>query len=96
LFLASFSISANAMRLAIKPKSERGEPDGTTGFNLRCDQDPKPIELAALREEVQRKQVQCRCDLSNAELDRKLKKKGLESRCGDSPIPDFQAGPVRG
>ena len=88
--------SANELRLAIKLKSQRGEPASASGPTLSFDKEPTPEEEAALREEEQRKQAQRRRELEDAELERKLKEKGLDSRFGNSQFRDSQASAQRG
>ena len=88
--------SANELRLAIKLKSQRGEPASASGPTLSFDKEPTPEEVAALREEEQRKQAQRRRELEDAELERKLKEKGLDSRFGNSQFRDSQASAQRG
>ena len=88
--------SANELRLAIKLKSQRGEPASASGPTLSFDKEPTPEEVATLREEEQRKQAQRRRELEDAELERKLKEKGLDSRFGNSQFRDSQASAQRG
>ncbi len=74
--------SANELRLAIKLKSKRGEPPGVDGPTLSFDKEPTPEELAAIREEEARKQAQRKREMEDAELERKMKEKGIDSRFG--------------
>jgi twitching motility protein PilU len=76
--------SANELRLAIKLKSKRGEPEGASGPSLSFDKAPTPEELEALRAEEQVKQAQRRRELENQELEKKMKERGLDSRFRDS------------
>lgn len=76
--------SANELRLAIKLKSRRGEPEGASGPALSFDKAPTPEELQALRDEEQLKQAQRRRELENQELEKKMKERGLDSRFRDS------------
>jgi twitching motility protein PilU len=78
--------SANELRLAIKLKSQRGEPPGTDGPALSFDKEPTPEELEAMRQEEQRKQAERKRQLENEELERKLKERGIDSRFSDSKI----------
>ncbi|ANQ85740.1 twitching motility protein [Azoarcus olearius] len=48
--------SVNELRLAIKLKSQRGEPGTASGMELSFDQAPTPEELEAMREEEQKNQ----------------------------------------
>ncbi len=76
--------SANELRLAIKLKSKRGEPEGASGPSLSFDKAPTPEELEALRAEEQLKQAQRRRELENQELEKKMKERGIDSRFRDS------------
>lgn len=78
--------SANELRLAIKLKSKRGEPAGASGPTLSFDKEPTAEELQALREEEQRKQAARRRELEDAELEKKMKERGLDSRFRDSQM----------
>jgi len=78
--------SANELRLAIKLKSKRGEPAGASGPTLSFDKEPTPAELEAMREEEAQRQAKRKRELEDAELERKLKEKGLDSRFRDSQI----------
>ena len=72
--------SANELRLAIKLKSERGEPPAATGSELSFDKGQTPEEVEALRQEEMRKQAARKRELEDQELERKMKEKGLDSR----------------
>jgi twitching motility protein PilU len=74
--------SANELRLAIKLKSNRGEPPGAQGPSLSFDKEPTAEELQAIREEEQRKQQQRKRELEDEELERRMKEKGIDSRFG--------------
>jgi twitching motility protein PilU len=67
--------SANELRLALKLKSQRGEPAGAEGPALTYDRDPTPEEIEALREEELRKQQQRRRELEELELQRRMKER---------------------
>ena len=72
--------SANELRLAMKLKSKRGEPETASGPALSFDKEPTAEELAALREAERVKQAQRKRELEDQELERKLKEKGNDSR----------------
>jgi twitching motility protein PilU len=72
--------SANELRLAIKLKSRRGEPETASGPSLSFEKGPTAEELAAQREAELQKQQQRRRELEDQELERKMKEKGLDSR----------------
>jgi twitching motility protein PilU len=48
--------SANELRLNIKLKSQRGEPESASGLSLSLHQEPTPEEVEAIRQEELRKQ----------------------------------------
>jgi twitching motility protein PilU len=62
------SDSANELRLAIKLKSKRGEPEVAQGLNLSYDRDPTPEEVETLRREELARQAIKRRELEEAEL----------------------------
>jgi twitching motility protein PilU len=62
------SDSANELRLAIKLKSKRGEPEVAQGLNLSYDRDPTPEEVETLRREELARQAVKRRELEEAEL----------------------------
>ncbi|MBK7003596.1 MAG: PilT/PilU family type 4a pilus ATPase [Rhodoferax sp.] len=72
--------SANELRLALKLKSQRGEPESATGLSLSFDKGPTPEELKAAREAEMEAQKQRKRELEDQELQKKLKEKGLDSR----------------
>ena len=72
--------SANELRLAMKLKSKRGEPESAAGPSLSFDKEPTAEELAALREAERVKQAQRKRELEDQELEKKLKEKGIDSR----------------
>ena len=72
--------SSNELRLAIKLKSQRGEPTSASGPSLSFEKEASPEELAALRHAEMEKQQQRRRELEDQELERKMKEKGLDSR----------------
>jgi len=74
--------SANELRLAIKLKSNRGEPPGAEGPSLSFDKEPTADELQAIRDEELRKQQQRKRELEDQELERRMKEKGMDSRFG--------------
>ncbi len=74
--------SSNELRLAIKLKSQRGEPAAASGPSLSFEKEASPEELAALRHAEMEKQHQRRRELEDQELQRKMKEKGLDSRFG--------------
>ena len=69
--------SANELRLAMKLKSNRGEPAGVSGPVLSFDKDPTPEEVEAIRESERVKQAQRKRELEDQELAKKLKAKGI-------------------
>ena len=71
--------SANELRLNMKLKSQRGEPESVSGgLTLTIDQGPTPEEVEALRAEEMAKQQQRRRELEDQELARlrQLKESG--------------------
>jgi twitching motility protein PilU len=62
--------SANELRLAIKLKSQRGEPAATEGMSLSLHEEPSGEELEAMRQEELRKQDERRRELEEQELTR--------------------------
>jgi twitching motility protein PilU len=64
--------SANELRLAIKLKSQRGEPAAAAGMSLTLDAAPTPEEVEALRKEELRKQQEKR---EQIELERMQREK---------------------
>jgi twitching motility protein PilU len=71
--------SANELRLNMKLKSQRGEPESVSGgLTLTIDQGPTPEEVEALRAEEMAKQHQRRRELEDQELARlrQLKENG--------------------
>jgi len=72
--------SANELRLAMKLKSQRGEPTSAGGPTLTFDKEPTPEELEAMREAERVKQAQRKRELEDQELEKKLKEKGVDSR----------------
>jgi twitching motility protein PilU len=74
------SDSANELRLAIKLKSQRGEPAAAQGLNLSYDKDPSPEEVEELRRQEMEKQAARRRELEEKELaalrEAKLKTQG--------------------
>lgn len=69
--------SANELRLNMKLKSKRGEPEQSTfgGLSLSIDQEPTPEEVEALRHEEMLKQQQRRRELEDEELARLRERK---------------------
>lgn len=74
--------SANELRLAMKLKSKRGEPETASGPTLSFDKEPTAEELEALREAERVKQQQRKRELEDQELERRMKEKGVDSRFG--------------
>ena len=72
--------SANELRLALKLKSRRGEPESVAGPSLSFDKEPSPDELKAMRDAEMEAQRQRKRELEDQELQKKLKEKGLDSR----------------
>ncbi len=72
--------SANELRLAMKLKSQRGEPATAGGPTLTFDKEPTPEETAALREAEKQKQQQRKRELEDQELEKRMKEKGVDSR----------------
>ena len=64
--------SANELRLNMKLKSKRGEPESALadGPTLSFDKDPTPEELEALRQAEMEKQKQKKRELEDAELEK--------------------------
>jgi len=60
--------SANELRLNIKLKSQRGEPEMAAGLSLSMDDAPSPEQVEAIRREELRKQQQKREELELAQL----------------------------
>jgi twitching motility protein PilU len=60
--------SANELRLNIKLKSERGEPETAAGLSLSLHDAPTPEEVEAIRKEELRKQQEKREELELARL----------------------------
>lgn len=60
--------SANELRLAIKLKSQRGEPSAAAGMSLTLDHAPSPEEVEAMRREELRRQQEKREELELARL----------------------------
>jgi len=85
--------SANELRLNIKLKSSRGEPASTSGPTLSFDKEPTAEEVATKREEEMRKQAQRIRELEDAELERKMKERGLEGRFRDNQLSSI-LGPL--
>jgi twitching motility protein PilU len=68
--------SANELRLNMKLKSQRGEPEAASGgLTLSFDKDPSPEEVEALRAEELLKQQQRRRELEDQELARLRQRK---------------------
>ncbi|MCF8208310.1 MAG: PilT/PilU family type 4a pilus ATPase [Rhodoferax sp.] len=74
--------SANELRLAMKLKSTRGEPEGAAGPTLSFDKEPTAEEIEALRQAELEKQRIRKRELENEELEKKLREKGLDSKLG--------------
>ncbi len=72
--------SANELRLAMKLKSQRGEPAAAAGPALSFDKEPTAEELKAEREAEMQKQQQRKRELEDQELEKKMKDRGLDSR----------------
>ncbi len=72
--------SANELRLAMKLKSQRGEPASASGPTLTFDKEPTPEELAEMREAERQKQLQRKRELEDQELEKRMKRKGVDSR----------------
>jgi len=60
--------SANELRLNIKLKSQRGEPEMAAGLSLSMDDAPTPEQVEAIRKEELRKQQQKREELELAQM----------------------------
>jgi twitching motility protein PilU len=60
--------SANELRLNIKLKSQRGEPEMAAGLSLSMDDAPSPEQVEAIRREELRKQQQKREELELAQM----------------------------
>ena len=60
--------SANELRLNIKLKSKRGEPEVASGFTLSFDKDPTPEEVEKIRKEEAAKQAERKRQLEDEEL----------------------------
>jgi twitching motility protein PilU len=60
--------SANELRLNIKLKSQRGEPEMAAGLSLSMDDAPSPEQVEAIRREELRKQQQKRDELELARM----------------------------
>jgi twitching motility protein PilU len=60
--------SANELRLNIKLKSQRGEPDMAAGLSLSMDDAPSPEQVEAIRREELRNQQQKRDELELARM----------------------------
>jgi twitching motility protein PilU len=70
--------SANELRLNMKLKSKRGEPESASGgVTLSFDKEPSPEELEALRKAEQAKQQQQRREQEDQELEKLRQAKGL-------------------
>ncbi len=72
--------SANELRLAMKLKSKRGEPETAAGPALTFDKEPTAEELKAERDAEMQKQQQRKRELEDQELEKKMKSKGIDSR----------------
>ena len=60
--------SPNELRLDIKLKSKRGEPEIASGFTLSYDKDPDPEEVERIRKEELAKQAERKRQLEDQEL----------------------------
>nr|AHZ45685.1 Dot/Lcm secretion system ATPase DotB [uncultured bacterium] len=60
--------SANELRLNIKLKSKRGEPESASGFTLSFDKEPTPEEVEKIRKEEMAKQQARKRQLEDEEL----------------------------
>ena len=70
--------SANELRLNMKLKSKRGEPESIdSGLTLSLDKEPSPEELDALRNAEQLKQLQNRRAQEDQELEKRRQAKSL-------------------
>jgi twitching motility protein PilU len=67
--------SPNELRLDIKLKSKRGEPEIASGFTLSYDKDPSPEEVEQIRKEEQARQAERKRQLEDEELAKLQSKK---------------------
>ncbi|MBC7621548.1 MAG: PilT/PilU family type 4a pilus ATPase [Candidatus Saccharibacteria bacterium] len=72
--------ASNELRLAIKLKSQRGEPSSASGPSLSFDKELSAVEFAADRDAEMERQQKRRRELEDQELERKMKEKGMDSR----------------
>lgn len=72
--------SANELRLNIKLKSQRGEPETGAGLSLSMDDAPSPDQVEAIRKEELRKQQEKREELELARL-----QAAKQAQAGTSP-----------
>src|SRR5688572_1310975 len=71
--------SANELRLDIKLKSTRGEPESAGGLSLSFEREPTPEEVEQLRQKELKRQEQRRRELEDEELAKlQAKKAGVE------------------
>jgi twitching motility protein PilU len=77
--------SANELRLDIKLKSERGEPESAGGLSLSFDKEPSAEEAEQQRREELRKQQDKRRQLEDEEIQKALAEKRALALGGDSP-----------
>ncbi|MDB5863401.1 MAG: PilT/PilU family type 4a pilus ATPase [Betaproteobacteria bacterium] len=77
--------SANELRLDIKLKSERGEPESAGGLSLSFDKEPSAEEAEQQRREELRKQQDKRRQLEDEEIQKALAEKRALALGGESP-----------
>jgi twitching motility protein PilU len=72
--------SANELRLAIKLKSNRGEPPAASGPDLSFDKGPTEEDIRAEREAELQRQQQRKRELEDQQLAKAMKDRGTDSR----------------
>jgi twitching motility protein PilU len=77
--------SANELRLNIKLKSERGEPESAGGLSLSFDKEPSAEEAEQHRRDELRKQQDKRRQLEDEEIQKALAEKRALALGGESP-----------
>jgi twitching motility protein PilU len=71
--------SANELRLNIKLKSERGEPESAGGLTLTFDKEPSPEEVEAQRREELRRQQEKKRQLEDEEIQKAMAEKRAQT-----------------
>lgn len=74
--------SANELRLNIKLKSARGEPESARGLSLTFDRAPSAEEVEAQRREEQRKQQEKKRQLEDDEIQKSMAEKRAQTLSG--------------